>query len=229
VDTSGAVRLFDRARNKERPAKPDDVIFCAKRAWDQRAEAGYMKSIEDAFQELADKIIAGDVISLDPEEKVTVDAFYALWRARAEHRNAGTAPTKLKDVTGLWRPKDLEERLEKAGVWFVREGGVVPDRFLRGFRIQQEIDEYLLKLSGAQWGIMRAQVGHLIVPDHPGPSPVIPLTPTLCLCLGQAGTIGMPWQQVAVINHYLNMVSHQYLFAQDLAQCPLNPHGQWPQ
>ena len=32
-----------------RLAKPNDGIFCAMRAWDQRAERGCMKRIEDEF------------------------------------------------------------------------------------------------------------------------------------------------------------------------------------
>jgi hypothetical protein len=228
VDAAGKVNLFDRARNKVRMAAADDDIFCAKRAWDQRAEI-VTKSIEDEFQGLADEIIAANVTILDPKQKASVDAFYALWRARAEHRTTGADLTSLKNVTGHKWTKDQEEDFEKHGVWFIREDGTMPDRFLRGFRIQREIDALLPELSSAQWGIMRAQAGHLIVPDHPGLSPIIPLTPTLCLCWGQTGTTSMPWQQVAVINRYLNLVGHQYVFAQNLTQCPLNPHALWPQ
>ena len=35
-----------------RLAKPNYGIFCAMRAWDQRAERGYMKRIEDEFLRL---------------------------------------------------------------------------------------------------------------------------------------------------------------------------------
>jgi hypothetical protein len=38
-------------------AKSNDGIFCAMRAWDQRAERGYMKRIEDEF--LSTSAIAG--------------------------------------------------------------------------------------------------------------------------------------------------------------------------
>jgi hypothetical protein len=39
--------------------KPDHKMFCARRAWDQRAERGYMKSIEDEFQDLAERVLGG--------------------------------------------------------------------------------------------------------------------------------------------------------------------------
>ena len=206
-------------------ATPDDDIFCAKRIWDQRAEIGFMKSIEDNFQTLADQIIADKLIIIDSAQKVVVDAFYALWRARAEYRMTAADPISFKNVTGHSWTKDQEEHFEKHGFWFIREDGTMPDRFLRGLRIQWQIDACLTNLSGAQWGIMRAKTGHLIVPDHPGASPIIPLTPTLCLCWGQTGITNATWRQVAVINRYFNLTGRQYLFAHDLAQCPLNPQA----
>jgi hypothetical protein len=227
ADATGRVNLFDRVRNKVRPATPKDDIFCAKRVWDQKAEVSFMKHIEDDFQGLADEIITGKVTAPDPKQKVIVDAFYALWRARAEHRTAGD-PISFKNVTGHRWTKDQEEDFERHGVSFIREGGVMPDRFLRGRRIQSEIDALLPELSSAQWGIMRAQAGHLIVPDHPGPTPIIPITPTLCLCWGQIGPANITWQQLAVINRHLNLAGRLYLVAQDLAQCPLNPHAATP-
>ena len=51
-DGEGRVSLHDLARSKVGLAKPNDGIFCAMRAWDQRAERGYMKRIEDEFLRL---------------------------------------------------------------------------------------------------------------------------------------------------------------------------------
>jgi hypothetical protein len=51
-DGEGRVSLHDLARSKVRLAKPNDGIFCAMRAWDQQAERGYMKRIEDEFLRL---------------------------------------------------------------------------------------------------------------------------------------------------------------------------------
>lgn len=59
ADAEGRVSLHDLARRKVRLAKPNDNIFCAMRAWDQQAERGYMKRIEDEFQHLASKVIEG--------------------------------------------------------------------------------------------------------------------------------------------------------------------------
>jgi hypothetical protein len=57
ANTEGRVSLHDLARSKVRFPKPDHDIFCAKRAWDQRAERGYMKEIEDEFKASPRKLL----------------------------------------------------------------------------------------------------------------------------------------------------------------------------
>ena len=87
ADVEGRVSLHDLARSKVRRAKPNDDIFCAMRAWDQRAERGYMKRIEDEFQRLASMIIEGALSEMGEAEKSIVDRFYALWYRRARQRS----------------------------------------------------------------------------------------------------------------------------------------------
>jgi hypothetical protein len=50
TNESGRVSVHDLCVNNSFSAKPDNPIFCARRAWDERAETGYMKRIEDEFQ-----------------------------------------------------------------------------------------------------------------------------------------------------------------------------------
>jgi hypothetical protein len=54
ADTTGKVEVWLRRSDKTFRASPDNPLFCARRTWDQRAESGYMKAIEDEFQILAD-------------------------------------------------------------------------------------------------------------------------------------------------------------------------------
>jgi hypothetical protein len=42
---NGRVSVYDILRRQIRLRAPNDILFCARRAWDQRAEAGYMKQI----------------------------------------------------------------------------------------------------------------------------------------------------------------------------------------
>ena len=61
-------------------------MFCAMRAWDTRAEFGYMKQIEDQFQELASRIIDKSVTKIEEADKHKVDQFFSLWKMRAIFR-----------------------------------------------------------------------------------------------------------------------------------------------
>src|SRR5579864_5945899 len=86
ANANGGVQLHDVLRGKRRTTSSDDVIFCARRAWDQRAEIGYMKQIEDEFQPLAERVIAGFQQRISPHDKSVVDHFFALWKVRADNR-----------------------------------------------------------------------------------------------------------------------------------------------
>jgi hypothetical protein len=95
------------------------------RSWDARAEHGYMKQIEDAFQELASRVISGVTINIDRNDKQKADAFFALWKMRAIFRSADRTEVQFNGVTGARFSHDQEEVFEKAGGQFFREGGTM--------------------------------------------------------------------------------------------------------
>src|SRR4051812_40754284 len=87
------VRLGRDHRVKRLP--PDAGIFWRRRAWDQRAERGYMKQIEDRFQPLADRIVSGTLTEIPEESMHDVNQFFrsgftarafSLW-IRSRHRS----------------------------------------------------------------------------------------------------------------------------------------------
>ena len=86
ANQNGLVRLRDLDRGQDRDVKPSDDMFCARRAWDQRAEAGYMKCIEDEFQEIATSIVDGHAVTITPNQKPAIDRMFALWYMRARYR-----------------------------------------------------------------------------------------------------------------------------------------------
>jgi hypothetical protein len=214
----GLVSLYDKVRQRSRPAKADDPILCARRVWSQRAESGYMKSIEDAFQDLASQIVTGAVSFIDSEYKVTVDNFFALWRFRVDYKDAPDDEIQFNRVTGEDWSQDQEERFERAGVAYLRTGGRMPARIMHGLRIQFQIDSYVRQLVSVQWGVIRAQAGQFVVPDYPELM-IIPISPSLCLSAGgQSGEITR--DNLAEVNHNFRERSREYYFAKDLAQCP---------
>ena len=110
ANADGVVRLHNLATHQARAAAPGDAMFCAMRAWDLRAEHGFMKQIEDEFQELAEKIIAGTVTMIGPADKGKVDRFFALWKWRAHFRDADPQEVQFNGVTGARWTQDQEEK-----------------------------------------------------------------------------------------------------------------------
>lgn len=51
---NGVVDMYMFNHGKRRTAKPSDKFFCARRKWDERAEKGYGKDVEDEFQQVVD-------------------------------------------------------------------------------------------------------------------------------------------------------------------------------
>src|SRR6516165_2453987 len=66
ADEKGYVSLHDLRRERIIRVKPRNAIFCASRAWDERTETGFMKRIEDEFQQIIGPIIEGKAGSIEP-------------------------------------------------------------------------------------------------------------------------------------------------------------------
>jgi hypothetical protein len=220
TNADGVVDLDHFSISKIRKTVPDDDIFCAKRAWDARAER-LMKKIEDAFQGLASKIIDGSIAAISVADKDAVDSFYALWKTRALFRHRVMDDVIFKGVTGATYSKDQEERFEKSGVFFLKEGGAMSAHRWNGFELQMHVDHEVLSISDVSWGVVRAAEGQFAVPDAPSLA-LIPITPTLSLA-GSRGhvieNIAIPKINVVGLNRLAKQRCNAYLFANDLGQC----------
>lgn len=221
TDNNGLVSLHRLATGQRRKAAPSDDMFCAMRAWDTRAEFGYMKKIEDQFQGLASRIIDKTVTKIEGSDKHRVDQFFALWKMRAMFRSKEVADVQFNGVTGENFSKDQEEKFEKMGVLFMREGGVMSAHRVHGMQIQTGIMQETSALSGIRWAVVQAQQGQFVVPDLPTTT-FIPIRPMLCLCGTTENVIEngiILKHNVIDINRHLSMNSKEYYFANDLQQC----------
>ena len=219
VGDDGRVELRLLGRNKTIRATPENKVFCAHRTWDQRAEAGYMKEIEDKFQELAERIIS-DRHSVSKEEQAVVSEFFSLWNIRA-HRNR--APIRDQIVT-KGEPlrkytKDEEEELEKNHISVIRHDGTMSGRHSNAASIQINLIEVRWQLADAQWGVLRAKAGEFMVPDNFSNARIVPLTPKICLS-SQSIDEEIEMKEVAEINTLVRKSAKNYLFARKWANCP---------
>lgn len=220
VDASGLVQVLRLSQNETFNANSGNKIFCARRAWDQSTETFRSRPTESGYAALANQIVRGEVTALTPAMDKTVGEFFFLWNHRFR---AASIPGE--DVTlNLRGPesaltKEQEEVVEKKGGMFIR-GNKVPFRFINGLSIMRETDRGMAQLADAHWGIVRAAEGEFLVPDNSAGLCVVPVNPTICLVNGTPDmTLGL--DGVSQVNRHLKRGAQQFVFARDLARCPV--------
>lgn len=222
TDGDSRVAVSYTPAKKQLRLTPEDQLFCAKRAWDQRAEQGFMKDIEDAFQSLAEAIIDGSITHIGFLEKSVVNDFFALWNIRALRKSQPIRDQSINGIVALEREftKDQQELLEKNHNSFIRPDMKIPGRQLAGRHIQLNLNMVRRQLSDAQWGILRADEGEFIVPDNFSNARIVPVTPTMCL-FSQSENYIISRAEVAEINRLAIESSTNYFFAKNFSNCPL--------
>lgn len=123
----------------------------------------------------------------------------------------GVTPDKLTD--------DQRENLEKNGMIVGDSIGALPGRMLAGIVIQRHIHEIVKQLKNEHWGIAVALDGEFIVPDDFGTTPIVPVTPKLCLIAG-CGDVALLRHGVRELNRTAIAASRQYLVARNFSRCP---------
>ncbi|WP_156002747.1 DUF4238 domain-containing protein [Thioalkalivibrio sp. ALR17-21] len=182
ADSSQRVEVCLLNKDKNFKATPTEKVFCARRAWDQRAESGFMKAIEDEYQALADKVVAGYTSTLDETQQVVVSKMFALWNTRWHWANTPVEDQEIKGAIGVAveYSKDEQEQLEKAGVAIIRPDLTISGRHFTGTSIQRNIDLVMEQLSDARWGILTCDDGEFLVPDTASTLRYVPVTPSIC-------------------------------------------------
>jgi hypothetical protein len=145
----------------------DNQLFCVDRLWDQRAEAGYMKDIEDRFQALVTDLEGGRCGPLSPAEHLCITRFWSLLHWRNHFSELPMEAPELKGIKGENLTIDEREILESKGAVFAGEGNKLPTRTFIGMRIQTLIDQDAIRSIEKRWGILRSSEGQLILSDRP--------------------------------------------------------------
>jgi hypothetical protein len=219
--SDGCVEVHLIPQNKEVRLKPEDQLFSARRVWDQRAESGYMKEIEDKYQELATAVVAGVITSINGEHQSIITDMFALWYIRGLRRANPISDQKIEGVIGLGRDysKDDREKLEKNHISIIRPDLTVPGRHLCSANIQLNLFQVSELMPDAHWGILRAKSGHFIVPDNFSNARILPLSPLICF-FSQSDDDEIEESEVAEINRMAIEASRSYYLANELAKCP---------
>lgn len=198
--------------------KADDSNFCALRTWDQRAEDGFMKEIEDKFQNLADKIAEGKIVRrLTREEEDVITDMYILWNCRWHWNKNPIADSKVQGVLDVTRrlSKDEQERLEKAGIGVIRPDLTISGRNLTGVKIQLNFFDEKEHMRGCRWAILNCRGATFVVPDNASDRAILPVTPNICLVNGQGYQVASE-RKVLEINAWAMRTSSKYYFSKSL-------------
>ena len=215
-------RLKDNTRFK---AKPDNDIFVAKRVWSHDIEVGEMKRIEDEFQKLVKCILKEPSFPITNNSQRVISKFYALWYLRAYYRRR---PFKNQQLVGVCGDKgmnsvDLQERLEKTGVRYIRPDGLIAGRQVTGDAIIIHKMSLLKRMKGLQWVIVKANKGEFIVPDI-SPNAIVPVTPSIVIIsqqeVSQKAFVEISEEAVKQLNSLFVSSSQEYYFARDINNCP---------
>jgi hypothetical protein len=198
--------------------KPTAKIFCAKRAWDQKAETGFMQAVERNYHSLAERICTYGERALSEEDSETITAMYCLWCIRSMHRNSPIADQVIKGVLGLAAEvtKDNMEELEAAGIFSVRPDMTIPGRQLAGITILRNLDLARDKLKGTRWLILESTSDEFVAPDQALARMILPLSPILCFVHECETAILNGGLNVNGINQLMINQSLEYYFGRSL-------------
>jgi hypothetical protein len=171
---------------------PNDDIFWVPRLWDQRAESGYMKKIEDTFQELVDKIIQDQIRFFDDTHNKIICDMYTLWEKRAffieEFLKNPVLYHQLNGIQGDNLTKNEQEILESKYCGYINENAEISNRSLAGLQIQMSID--FSRYVNIRWGILKSTCKEFIMPSNPimpkneneiNATIIFPISPSYCL------------------------------------------------
>lgn len=197
--------------------KADDIFFCARRTWDQRAEESYMKEIEDQYQDII-PTLEMKKISFSKDENKIISDFYALCNIRSHFRDQNqdfmTGGEPEINLT-----KEDEELLESNRIGFIRSGGIIPGRQIVGIDIQLNLFQARKQLKDIKWILIEAEEGEFIVPDNFLSDLIVPLTPSSCF-VGFNCNRTITRESVAKFNKKAIETSKNYYFAKCFSNCP---------
>ncbi len=219
TNDSGHISVHLIKQNKVIRCKPNHEVFCVHRHWDQRAEAGYMKSIEDRFQALAESIVSCSHKKILLTDFSIINEMYALWYFRFLAKYNPIQDQKVTGIAGEKLTKDQEEILESKFCSYVRgDNSEIPGRVMTGIKLQIEMMRSVQTLRDISWSTARTKNLELIVPECFSTHAIIPLTPKLALVSdNDQGVISD--LEVSRMNFLAINSSKEYYFARDLSKC----------
>lgn len=213
-DSDEKLDVYIKETNEKKRKHKRSSVFCAKRNWDQKAEVGLMADIEKSFH---DEI--NNIKPFDLRNHSAISECFILWMIRHNFHISRMKYVVLNGISGSGLTKE-EEVLESKGALFVRDGGLVPARFMTGIQVLMQLDQQHSGVKDLKWGLLKANDGEFIVADCYKDLTFIPISPNLAFC---AGYQDMEINRASVANANKQSIekASEFYFARDLSKCPV--------
>ena len=214
-DQTENVEVYEKSTSLTFARNKRAKIFCTKRNWDERAERGYMVSIEHDFHEQIDNLgLASE------RNHHAISMYFVLWRLRSQAHLNRLANAKLNGISGSDLTKEQQEILEVKHAGFVNSDGEIPARQLTGIQIQLGIDQQMLAFKDTKWGLLQAQKGQFLCADSYHELCLMPISPKFAFAANVPDSL-LTYSEVAAVNKQSAESSKEFYFAKSLKKCPI--------
>jgi len=211
---NSCVEVFLRPKKKSFLQGSSWGGFVEIRKWDEQVEKG-ANVLEAAFQDLVDRIIAGQD-ALTPEESLVVAQFWAIISERSRARRQPLiSGSMLESITPSALPQTHLDHLERQGIFMA---GTTEQINRAAYGLAQTMAILQTRRRPSSWRIVRANEGQFLVSDNYHHDQFVPVNPTTYLAPGN-GALTLDLTAVEEFNKFLLAASEQYVFALSLSEC----------
>lgn len=219
-DEAGKVEVMLFPSKTIEKKRPNDSFFCAMRLWDERAEKGYMATIEERFHKEIDDPFRPAIFR--GHEAIT--EYFFLWMYRHACYHSSHEDIHVKGISGGNYTHDEEEILEKKFTMFIQGDSTIPYHMMNGVQIQRRIDEALYKNKEIKWSLWKAARGEFILSDcyfsHTENWGFMPITPKLAFVASSSDSV-ISFERVKELNRKSMSLAKRYCLARDWTKTPI--------
>ena len=193
--------------------KPDNQLFCAKRIWDQRAEGGWMKSIEDQFHyQLYNISKNGTALN-----HLTITKYFLLWAVKSNYDKNPPPDLIINGIPPSGLTKEEEDIVESKHGAYIDQFGNIKSRFQVSILAQRDHDILLSQHQKTKWGLLLSKKRPFIVPKYCSEYLMLPITPYLVLA-GNYGSGKLSPEDTLKINRKLISNEKDIIFSVNIGQ-----------
>jgi hypothetical protein len=149
TDDNDLVEVLCVDNNIKFKANPQSTVFCAKRVWDQKAENGWMKDIEDTFHRAVSVYFNEDV----PIPNQIATDFFLLWHIRSILAKNPPQPGKIVGISPEDFAKEQAEILERKGYIYIDKEQTLKSRFIASIQARIQLDRLRQEHANIVWSL----------------------------------------------------------------------------